>query len=134
MHSSPQFCSLVAGQSVLHFTRAVGNESPKYHFAFNIAPNLFKQAKIWLSENVALLRGKQGQDEFDFSSWNARGMYFYDPASNIGELIARSDLSPTRETTFDPGSILSISEIGVPVEDVPAAVAYNSKSNRTAAL
>ena len=52
-------------------------------------------------------------EEYDFSSWGgARAVYFHDPEENVGELITRPE----------PGAELTLAEVGMPVEDVPAAV------------
>lgn len=88
-----------------------------YHFAFNIPNNRFAEAKAWVSERVRLIKS-DGEDEFDFESWNARAFYFYDPAGNILEFIARYNLDNSRNEVFSAESILSISEIGMPVPNV----------------
>ena len=49
-------------------------------------------------------------------------MYFRDPADNIVEFIARRNLPNDSVTSFGPGSLLRVSEVGIMVEDVPAAV------------
>lgn len=92
-------------------------KNPFYHFAFNIPNNQFAQAKSWISERVKLIES-DGEDEFVFESWNARAMYFYDPAGNILEFIARYDLDNSSSEKFSAKSILNISEIGMPVPDV----------------
>ena len=117
-----QSFTLQAGSTRLTFSHTEDGSAPKQHFAFNIPPNLFEEAKAWLSERTELVRGKEGQVEFDFSNWNALGMYFLDPAGNIGELIAR-DMLPEAETSrFTAANILSVSEIGIPVPNVPETV------------
>jgi catechol-2,3-dioxygenase len=105
--------------STLTFTEANDNSNRDafYHFAFNIPNNQFKEAKAWLSERLDLIKD-DGIDEFDFESWNARAMYFYDPAGNILEFIARKNLNNSSKEKFSSKSILSISEIGMPVYDV----------------
>ncbi len=114
--------TLQAGSTRLTFSHTENGSAPKQHFAFNIPPNLFHEAKAWLAERTELVRGKEGQVEFDFSNWNALGMYFLDPAGNIGELIAR-DMLPEAETSrFTAANILSVSEIGIPVPNVPETV------------
>ena len=114
--------TLQAGSTRLAFIGTKDGKAPKHHFAFNIPPNLFQEAKAWLAERTELVRGKEGQVEFDFSNWDARGLYFLDPAGNIGELIAR-DMLPEAETSrFTAAAILSVSEIGIPVANVPETV------------
>ncbi len=123
VEKSGQSFTLQAGSTRLTFTSAKDRKAPKHHFAFNIPPNLFEEAKTWLAQRTALVRGKEGQVEFDFSNWNALGMYFIDPDGNIGELIARDMLPPAQAAMFSADNILSVSEIGIPVPDVPGTVA-----------
>src|SRR2546423_211293 len=84
--------ALRAGGSRLVFAQAPEGWSGVYHFAFNVPEDRFKEAKEWAARRVALIRNSAGEDEFNFVSWNAHSLYFYDPAGNIVELIARHDL------------------------------------------
>ena len=120
--SDSQFFTLQAGFTRLAFNTTNDGTLPKHHFAFNIPPNLFQKGKTWLAERTGLVSGKEGQVEFDFSNWNALGMYFIDPAGNIGELIARDMLPSAQADEFSADHIVSVSEIGVPVPDVPGTV------------
>jgi catechol-2,3-dioxygenase len=106
-----------AGVTTVKFSRAHKEDKPYYHFAFNIPENQFKEAKAWLSGRVKLIE-KDGMDEFRHETWNADALYFYDPAGNIVEFIARHNLKNRSEEPFSGKSILSLSEIGYPVEDV----------------
>ena len=90
-----------------------------YHVALTIPRNTFTQAKSWLSNRVSLLR-KDGEDEFFFDGINARSLYFCDAANNILEFIVHYNLEQETARTFGPTEILHVSEIGLPVEDVPA--------------
>jgi catechol-2,3-dioxygenase len=77
-----------------------GPTSP-HHFAFHVADLEPWKQRLDVGE------------EHDFSSWGrARAVYFRDPEHNVVELIARPQARPE----------LSIAEVGLPVEDVPAAV------------
>jgi hypothetical protein len=71
---------------------------------------------------VSLLR-EGDRDEYRFASWNADAVYFQDPVGNVAELIARHDLPDDSPGPFGPSDVLSVSEIGVVVPDVPAFVA-----------
>jgi len=93
------------------------NDRPFYHFAFNIPENQFHEAKDWISSKVELIK-LNGEDEFDFKSWNAHSIYFYDTAGNIIEFIARHNLKNRSDEKFSGKSLLNISEIGIPVKDV----------------
>jgi catechol-2,3-dioxygenase len=52
-----------------------------------------------------------------FPDWQARSAYYYDPGGNIVELIAR-ERAPGDEL------LLEVSEVGLPVSDVGAAVEF----------
>jgi len=110
--------TLNIGESTLTFT-ALAQPAPVHtHFAFNIPENLFAEAKTWLSERVELVGSSEGQIEFNFQSWNAHAIYFADPEGNIGELIARHDLRSSQKSPFNGSSLLSVSEIGLALDDV----------------
>lgn len=107
--------SLLAGRTLLTF-----RESPApayYHFAFNIPSNQIEAARSWLQDRTALL-SDGGQTIIDFSNWNAKAVYFEDPAGNIVEFIARRDLGQFSSAPFSAAAIESVSEIGLPVEKV----------------
>lgn len=106
-----------AGASTVHFFKSHQLEEPFYHFAFNIPENLLPQARQWLASRAQLI-GQGGKDQFHFESWNADALYFYDPAGNIVEFIARHNLNNRSAARFSAKSILGVSEIGYPVEDV----------------
>lgn len=111
------------GLSRLTFALAGGdNGSPAQHFAFTIPRNRLAVAKEWLRERAAPLT-QDGQDEFSSASWRAQQVYFRDPAGNILELIARQTLAIDAESPFDARQIVSVSEVGLPTDDVPGTVA-----------
>lgn len=123
LEESESVLSLQAGRSRLNFCQAPEGWDGFYHFAFNIPEDQFQEAKEWLSQRVVLIKDHYGQDEFASSKeWNAHSVYFYDPAGNILEFIARHDLDEHLDRPFDERNILSISEIGVVCEDVPGMV------------
>lgn len=111
-----------AGTTALTFVRTEETGSqPFYHFAFNIPENKLPLAKEWLARRTPLAL-RDGEAVFHFPNWNAHSIYFWDPAGNLGELIARHNLPNARSGAFTPEEILYASEIGLVVEDVPAAV------------
>lgn len=115
--------TIQAGSSRLVFYRATAGQEGAYHFAFNIRENAFAEAKEWVSRRASLIKNSAGDDQFHFGSWNADALYFYDPAGNILEFIARHDLAPGPvEGAFDARGVLSVSEIGLSTEDVAATV------------
>lgn len=89
-----------------------------YHFAFNIPHNQFADAKAWLAQRTPLLTF-EGEDEIEWSAWDAQAVYFQDPAGNVGELIARRTLDNASDLPFSGQSIRRVSEIGLAVSDVP---------------
>ena len=111
--------TLQAGTTRLRFQEA--QQDVLYHVAFTIPRNTFTEAKSWLRKRVSLLR-KKSEDEFFFATINARSLYFCDAANNILEFIAHYDLDHETEEPFRPAQVLHVSEVGLPVEDVPAQV------------
>jgi len=103
-----------AGATELVFIQADENQHCLYHFAFNIPENQFDAAKQWLALRAELLADTNGNTTIHSKTWISDSLYFKDPAGNILELIARSDL----QTASDQFEILSISEIGLATEDV----------------
>ena len=79
----------------------VRGETTPHHFAFHTASLEPWQRRLDVTE------------EHDFSGWDgARAVYFRDPEQNIVEVLARPEPRPE----------LTLAEVGLPVEDVPAAV------------
>jgi catechol-2,3-dioxygenase len=96
-----------------------------YHFAFNIPCNHIREGMAWLERaGVVLIANEKGENKIDFSNWSAEATYFFDPAGNIVELIARRDLQNESEQPFSPDSLLEISEIGIVTDDVAAWSAH----------
>lgn len=97
-----------------------------YHFAFNIPCNQIREGMTWLERaGVVLIANEKGENQIDFPNWNAEAAYFFDPAGNIVELIARRDLQNESEHPFGPASLSEISEIGVVTDDV---LAWNARA------
>ncbi len=111
--------SLQAGSTQLTFRR--GPRGSVYHFAFNVHPSRFERVRAGFAAITPLLHDADGEEIFEFRSWNARACYFYDPAGNVVELIARRDLSD-RPAPPPPG-LMSVSEVGLTTDDVPALTA-----------
>ncbi|WP_054709452.1 glyoxalase/bleomycin resistance/dioxygenase family protein [Bacillus sp. JCM 19041] len=88
-----------------------------YHFAFNIPPNLFNEAKTWTEARVTLSK-EDNQNEIEFVSAKAKSFYFEDPSGNIVEFIARETTPAAKETDFKSGHLLEISEIGVATDQM----------------
>lgn len=80
------------------------------HFAVNVPPERFEEAVDWARTQAELV-----QEDVPFEMWRARAAYYFDPVGNLVELIAR-ERAPGDEL------LIEVSEIGMPVADVGAAV------------
>lgn len=110
--------AVLAGETALFFHRDL-NFSGIYHFAFNIPENLYEEAKLWLLARLPLVELIDGTDIFyTLGIWNSHAMYFRDADNNIVEFIARHYLPNKSSDPFSTEQILSISEIGLPTENV----------------
>jgi len=112
--------TLAVGVSTLTYVQQ--DDVVPCHVAFDVPRNKVVEARRWLGQRTSLL-ALDGQDVFHGDDWNATMMYFLDPAGHILELIARHTLPNDAEDAFDEHLILSISEIGLVVDDVPAQAA-----------
>lgn len=82
------------------------------HFAVNVPPDRFDEAVAWARGQAELI-----QEDVSFPAWRARAAYYFDPAGNLVELIAR-ERAPGDEL------LIEVSEVGLPVADVGAAVDF----------
>jgi len=115
--------TVCAGASRLIFEATHGDGGdPLYHIAFTIPRNKLAAAKGWLAARTPLLT-RGGRDEFGSESWDAQQVYFRDPAGNIMELIARQTLPNDAPGAFGPADLLCVSEVGLPVGNVPTRAA-----------
>jgi catechol-2,3-dioxygenase len=105
------------GSSELEFTSNDVDGNPYYHFAFNIPPNKFNEAKTWAKKRVSL-NMEDGEDEIYFPHLPAHALYFDDPSGNVVEFIARYSVSGHSTEPFSIKSVLNVSEIGLTVDDV----------------
>lgn len=103
---------------------APGHTDARYHFAFNVRPDQLENAIEFLERNgVELLDNPEvkGSKIIDFPNWLAKSVYFYDPAGNIVEVIARAAIPRAGNAPkFSAASFTGISEIGIVTDDVPA--------------
>lgn len=107
-------CFIVTPGSLLVFQQTLNNISPYYHFAFNIPFNKVEEAQQWLNPRVELLWIREYNGTIaEFTNWNARSVYFYDPAGNIVELIGRADLNDATDEPFSSKLFYNVSEAGV---------------------
>jgi len=110
------------GSSHIQFTNARRAIKEIYHFAFNIPENQINAARAWLKGRGIELISVEQEEIFFFDTWNAHALYFYDPAGNIVEFIARHNLANADNNEFGSHSLLCISEIGLVADDVSAAI------------
>lgn len=121
LHHTAAKLEFQVGASRLTFTHAAVPMAGVYHFAFNIPENQFAEATDWLRQRVPLIADKTGADTFYSAGWDAHMVYFYDPAGNIAELIARHSLPSASTRPFSGQNVLGVSEIGLAADDVTAA-------------
>ncbi|MGW7162683.1 VOC family protein [Paenibacillus taichungensis] len=122
LEESTSSISLRTGNSILSFQQTSDQEKPFYHVAFTIPTNQLAEAKKWVQDRNIPLLSKDDKDEFYFPYWDATAFYFYDPSGNLMEFIAHHSLDNAVEETFDSRQLLCISEIGLPVDDVPDTI------------
>lgn len=118
----PGGISVEVGYSELRFCPAPPGMQPFYHVAFSVPHNQLEAARAWVQARTGLLPLPAGGFVADFANWNAHAFYFLDPAGNVLECIARHDLPNARTAPFSAAGLLGISEVGLVVADVPAAV------------
>jgi catechol 2,3-dioxygenase-like lactoylglutathione lyase family enzyme len=102
-----------------------GKGEPMYHFAFNILRDRIRAARVWQLERTPLVHPRPGLREpgwpdeiWHFRHWNAQSIFFFDPAFNIVEYIARHELphAGAGAGSFSVADILYASEIGYVVD------------------
>jgi hypothetical protein len=120
LEESDRTLAFAAGATRLAFTRVATGE-PFYHFAFNVPPHKLRAAREWQLARSSLVPPREGlrepgwpDDVWHFRHWNAQSIFFFDPAFNIVEYIARSELASdgAGDGTFTTADILYASEIG----------------------
>ncbi len=94
-----------------------------HHLAFGVSPRDFGRARRWLNERVDLVVIGGSEVVEAATPWNARSVYFPGPGGIVLEFIARRAEAATPDGGREPPSVLSISEVGIGVPDVTAAVA-----------
>jgi len=111
------------GSDVLELVATDGTD-PFHHFALLVPGDRFDAARAWLAERAETLTRDDGETVFPFDFWDARAVYFHDPAGNIVELIAHAGTAE-RSTAgdFSAAELAGLSEVGVVVDDPAAAVA-----------
>ena len=97
-----------AGETTIRFVQVKQDgDAPFYHFAFNIPENKIEKARDWQLKRTALsatpvhmIDDKFPKDVRHFQNWNAHSIFFWDPAGNLVEYIARHDLGNGADGEF----------------------------------
>jgi hypothetical protein len=98
--------------------KQVSAADPFYHVAINIPANKIEEAKNWLTSRVELIWMEPYKSDIaNFVNWHAKSVYFFDPAGNIIELIARFDLDNKTDERFSAAQFLSVSEMGLVIKE-----------------
>lgn len=113
--------SVQIGYSSLKFQQK--QKATPYHIAFHIPAYFEEKALAWLKERVKIqsFNSEKKNEIVDFSSWNAKSIYFYDKDRNILEFISRRYLSKSPAEKFSVENMLGIAEIGLATTDVKTA-------------
>jgi catechol-2,3-dioxygenase len=129
--------ALRVGSTRLLLQAAAVGEQPRYHVAFAVPIAQFEALRAAVGAQLPLIDDR-GEVMIVSESWNTVGFYFRDPAGNILECIARTRGFSIQDSGFrssDDGSfsvrsskevadaVLSICEIGLVTDDVPATAA-----------
>lgn len=120
--------TLACGSTELEFRKGHGGK-PLTHFAFNVPQNQIRSCLEFAHKRVDVipawgdLRDPAYPKEIvHFRHWNAHSIFFFDPALNVVEFIARHGLDFDSKTKFEIGDVQCVSEIGLPTKD-PVAMA-----------
>lgn len=98
-----------------------------HHLAFGILPSEFELAHAWLARRVSLLQADGSEVILGSEEWKSRSLYFLGPEGIILEFIARDADASTDYIGGQNPRVLSISEVGIGVDDVLDAVATLSE-------
>lgn len=93
-----------------------------HHLAFGIPPADFALARKWLAEVVEPIKVGDTEVIDGPEGWDSQSVYFLGPENAVLELIARQADSNLPASAGDKPQLVSISEVGIGVPDVPAAV------------
>lgn len=92
-----------------------------YHLAFDIPENAVADARDLLAARVPILDGGEGGIVTGAPGWESHSVYFNAPGNLNLELIGRHRLPNAITRPFSLSDVLSISEVGIAVDDPVAA-------------
>jgi catechol 2,3-dioxygenase-like lactoylglutathione lyase family enzyme len=120
--SGPTTIEVRIGTTLLELTEDPDTVG-QHHLAITIPSNTFAAARQWLEPRSALI-GTPDADEFEFTAWNARSLYFTGPDRSVLEFIIRRDLVNDTRGAFTSADLLCVSEVGVATDDVLATAEF----------
>jgi catechol-2,3-dioxygenase len=97
---------------------------PFHHFARLVPGDRFEPARAGRGERAGRRARDDGETVFPFGFWDARAVYFHDPAGNVVELIAHDGVAEQGAGGgFSAAELAGLSEVGIVVDSPAAAVA-----------
>ena len=126
VEATPDSADVTIGSSRLTL-RAGERFEGVHHLAFGILPSEFELAHDWLDRRVPLLQADGSEIILGSDDWKSRSLYFLGPEGIILEFIARDADASTASPRGENPQMLSISEVGIGVEDVQDTVATLSE-------
>lgn len=136
LEESEKRLTIAGGKTAITFLKVESTDSfPWYHFAFNIPQNKILPAREWHLKRGPLIETPPHQrdpsypnDVRYFGHWNAHSLFFWDPAGNLVEYIARHDMDNDAAGDFSVKDIHYASEIGFIVNDQQDAARQLNKA------
>ena len=121
VNSEEESFTLKVGDSLLTFTENK-LQNAYYHFALDIPYGEVSDALKWTKKKVEIVPFK-GKEIQEFTSWDARSIYFLDPAGNVVEFIGREKIQTEGDahdshSPFSEKKVMHIREVGLPVFQV----------------
>ena len=118
----------VTGTTVAVGTSALvlvaGDPAGHHHLAFGVPADAIAGALDWLTGRVELLTPDGAGPLVPGSpDWDSESVYFRGPDGAVLEVIARHRRPERLTGPFGTAALLELSEVGLPVADVPAALA-----------
>jgi hypothetical protein len=109
------------GASRLTLVQGPTEQDGYYHLAFDIPEDAVADARDLLAARVPILDGREGGIVTGAPGWESHSVYFNAPGNLNLELIGRHRLPNAITRPFSLSDVLSISEVGIAVDDPVAA-------------
>lgn len=126
VQATPAGAEVFIGSSLLTLTCGDGFDGA-HHLAFGIPPSDFELAHEWLAGRVSLLQVGGSEVILGPEDWKSRSLYFLGPEGIILEFIARDADAAIVSGKGEKPQMLSISEVGMGVDNVLDAVSTLSE-------